>query len=276
MKLKILLAVAGVAIASSFGILSAGASGLVPHRAVYDLLPMDEIARQNGLRGRMVYEFRGDTCDGYSTTVRFVLESLNREGETLVNDIRSTSFEDPAYEVFQSATSTYVNNALSGEMRGTASRSDEGFDVAHSKPDESTGKIAGPARLPTEFMEHILAQARIGEKFVSSRIIDGSPDGVEVLFSTAIVGTYHDGLGETENEPEINKLAGMTAGYWPMTVSYFQQEGETRGEDEPIYAVKFLVYENGISREMTLLYPEFSLQGRLINLKLYDVIDCSE
>ena len=91
------------------------------------------------------------------------------------------------------------------------------------------------------------------------------------MFSTAVIGAFQTGLGDTGSEPEIEKLDGLTGGFWPMTVSYFEPNAENRSEEQPIYAVKFLVYQNGVSRDMTLVYPNFQLSGKLIDLKISKV-----
>ena len=272
-KLISSLAVVVSAAAVSVGIAQAKIGQLIPHRAVYDLVPVGA-TQQGGLRGRMVYEFKGDACEGYSTNVRFVLENISAQGQRVINDVRSTSFEDPEYTQFQSAMSTYMNNSLSGEMRGSAIREGEEFRIVHTKPENEDQTVAGDARMPTEYMEYILDGAEQGESFVSSRIIDGSPEGVEVMFSTAVIGAFQSGLGDTGSEPEIEKLNGLTGGFWPMTVSYFEPNAENRSEEQPIYAVKFLVYQNGVSRDMTLVYPNFQLRGKLIDLKIFETANC--
>ena len=49
------------------------ATGLVAHRAVYDLELKDASERSgiSGMSGRMVYEFDGNYCTGFTTNFRF-------------------------------------------------------------------------------------------------------------------------------------------------------------------------------------------------------------
>ncbi|MFX7739643.1 DUF1849 family protein, partial [Acinetobacter baumannii] len=69
-----------------------------PHRAVYDV----SLARSapgsgtSDMNGRLVYELRGSACEGYTQDMRFVTTSSSSDGSEQVNDIRSTSFEDPS------------------------------------------------------------------------------------------------------------------------------------------------------------------------------------
>ena len=60
----------------------AGAMPLAPHRAVYDL-KLKEAHGQRSLqsaRGRIVYDFSGTACDGYTLKFRQVTELDSGEG----------------------------------------------------------------------------------------------------------------------------------------------------------------------------------------------------
>ena len=64
---------------------------------------------------------------------------------------------------------------------------------------------------------------------------------------------------------------------WPVTISYFaqQDEGKPRiGEQMPVYAITFEIYENGISRALTLDYSDFTLSGKLTSLDLKKATPC--
>ena len=52
------------------------ATGLIAHRAIYDLELKDASERSgiSGMSGRMVYEFDGNDCTGYTTNFRFVTQ----------------------------------------------------------------------------------------------------------------------------------------------------------------------------------------------------------
>ena len=54
----------------------AHASALAPHRAVYDLELKNASDRSGitGMYGRMVYEFNGSACEGYTVSFRFVTQ----------------------------------------------------------------------------------------------------------------------------------------------------------------------------------------------------------
>ena len=74
---------------------AADASTLVPHRAVYDLELKDASERSgiSGMYGRMVYEFNGSACEGYTVSFRFVTQVDTGE-EVRLTDQQTTTYED--------------------------------------------------------------------------------------------------------------------------------------------------------------------------------------
>src|SRR5579863_5517641 len=68
---------------------------LVPHRAIYDL-SLGETrgdSQITGVSGRIVYDFGGSACDGYSLDFRQVSEVDTGEGKVSISDLRSTTWE---------------------------------------------------------------------------------------------------------------------------------------------------------------------------------------
>ncbi len=68
---------------------------LVPHRAIYDL-SLGEVRGDSqvaGVSGRIVYDFGGNACEGYSLDFRQVSELDTGEGKASTSDLRSTTWE---------------------------------------------------------------------------------------------------------------------------------------------------------------------------------------
>ncbi len=60
-----------------------------------------------------------------------------------------------------------------------------------------------------------------------------------------------------------------------MTISYFDQaRKKPEGEQTPVYAIGFELYENGISRALTLDYGDFVVVGEMSQLELKDAPAC--
>jgi hypothetical protein len=68
-------------------------------------------------------------------------------------------------------------------------------------------------------------------------------------------------------------FAGMTR--WPVTISYFDRAvAENKGEQQPIYAITFELYENGVSRALLLDYGDFVLTGEMKSIEMKDAKPC--
>ena len=58
-----------------------------------------------------------------------------------------------------------------------------------------------------------------------------------------------------------------------MAISYFNEEGE--GDGVPVYSISFKLYRNGVTRDLTMDYGDFSLQGELAQLEYLKSEPCS-
>src|SRR3954447_17423036 len=90
---------------------AAGASFL-PHQAMYEL----SLVKSRGstsiesARGRILYNFSGSACEGYTSDFRQVSELDSGEGKTTLSDLRSTSWEDGSGKSYRFKIDTRMNN----------------------------------------------------------------------------------------------------------------------------------------------------------------------
>ena len=62
---------------------------------------------------------------------------------------------------------------------------------------------------------------------------------------------------------------------WPVTVSYYDRDARTNsGEQTPVYAMSFELYENGVSRKLVLDYNDFVITGALGKFEVKDTRPC--
>lgn len=263
---------AGTCIAGS-GIASASASpasGLAPHRAVYDLQLKDASERSGiaGMYGRMVYEFNGSPCDGYTVSFRFVTQ-INTGEETRLTDQQTTTYEDLKNGSFRFLTRSFTDEKLDKEVRGTAHEVEKGVSVDLTSPDTKQVELAA-SRFPTEHMLQVIEHAKKGDRFFESRIFDGSDSGDKTLMTTAVVGK--------KEKPRAGDVDADKAGtfskqaFWPVSVAYYNDTSE--GDELPVYRMSFKLYENGITRDLTMDYGEFTLTGKLAKLELFKQQEC--
>jgi hypothetical protein len=263
---------AGACVAGS-GVTSAYANpagGLAPHRAVYDLQLKDASERSGiaGMYGRMVYEFNGSPCDGYTVSFRFVTQ-VNTGEETRLTDQQTTTYEDLKNGSFRFLTRSFTDEKLDKEVRGTAREQKSGVSVDLTAPDTKQVELAA-SRFPTEHMLEVIDHAKKGERFFESRIFDGSDSGDKTLMTTAVVGKKEE---PKAGDPDADKAGTFSKqAFWPVSVAYYNDTSD--GDALPVYRMSFKLYENGITRDLTMDYGEFVLSGKLAKLEMLKQQDC--
>lgn len=246
---------------------------LAPHRAVYDL----KLAKSHGsrgvqgVRGRILYDFSGNACEGYVLNFRQVSELEPSEGKVAISDLRSTTWEDAAAKVFRFNSENLLDDKTTDKVDGHAERKGTAVAVSLSKPKDKTFDVPVGAVFPTEHMRRIIAAARDGKSIMELTVYDGSETG-EKLYNTLTVIGRPIAPGEklpqdaTAKFPELAKLTR-----WPVTISYFDRLDEKTqqgGEQTPVYSISFELYENGISRALVLDYTDFTITGEMTSLEL--------
>ena len=249
---------------------------LQPHRAVYDMTlgAVASSASIASVSGRMVFEFTGSTCEGYTVNSRFVTQIDDEDGRRRVTDLRSSTYESPQAERLQFLNQTYVNRALQDEVKGVAERADGRLKIELSEPEEAELTVETAALFPTAHMIALIEAAEAGENFFQADLFDGSDDGRTVYATTAVIGERGQGIGEAllDNPAALDAL-GEERAHWPVTLSYFDL-GAERGEQTPNYELSFLLYDDGISRDLTLDYGEFTLEATLTELEMLEAESC--
>ncbi|MBZ9661095.1 cell envelope integrity EipB family protein [Mesorhizobium sp. ESP-6-4] len=240
---------------------------LQAHRAVYDLTLNKASDRSGitGITGRMVYEFNGSACEGYTVKFRFVTQIATADG-TKLTDQQTTTFEDAEGKTFSFVTKSFTDQNLDKEVKGTATREQKGLKVEIDKPEKNSLELAA-TQFPTQHLVELIGKAEKGENFYQTNLFDGSEDANKVMTTTVIVGKKTDVQKSDPEAPALAKLA--TDKYWPVDIAYFD-DTDNKGEEVPEYRISFKLHENGITRDLVMDYGEFSMTGKLVNLSLFD------
>ena len=246
---------------------------LAPHRAIYDL----KLSKSSGsrgiqaVRGRIVYDFSGNACDGYELNFRQVSELDSGEGKAALSDLRSTTWEDGEARTFRFNSENKLDNRQTDSVDGSAERNASAVAIDLSKPASRKFTVPVNAVFPTEHMRRIIAAARDGKTVLDFPVYDGSETG-EKLYNTLTVIGRAIVPGQkpfTDAGTKIPEMAGLTR--WPVTISYFEkkdEKAEQTGEQTPVYAITFELFENGISRALVLDYNDFTITGEMSSLEL--------
>ncbi|GAA5540903.1 MULTISPECIES: cell envelope integrity protein EipB [Brucella/Ochrobactrum group] len=266
---KVVVAASGTAACVWAGLASVAQAAstvtLVPHRAVYDLTldRADEKSGISGLTGRMVYEFNGSACEGYTTNFRFVTRIDMEEQPQRVTDQQTTTFEGSDGKSFRFVNKTFVDKELVKEVRGDAKLEGGKTVVELSKPKENKIDLRG-TQFPTQHMEELIGKAEAGQKFYQTSLFDASEDADRVVATTVVVGK-----GQTPSDDETKFMGPFSKDpVWPVTIAYFDDKEKQDGL--PIYRINFKLYRNGITRDLTMDYGDFAMRGKLVKLDVFD------
>ena len=280
------LAIAAVAVAAFLESASAAGPGkvddpsasipLAPHRAVYDL-KLGQLRGKRSLeavRGRIVYDFAGNICDGYDLRFRQVTELDSGEGKYALSDLRSTSWEEGVARSLRFGSENYLDRKLVDTVDGHADKGSDGVTVTLLKPKPKTTDI-GTAVFPSEHMRRIIAAGRAGEKLLEVTVYDGSETGDKVYQSLTVIGKKIAPDAQAPNDAAASQAAMARLDRWPVTISYFDR-AKQGGEQTPVYAITFEAYENGVARALLLDYGDFTVEGTLTSLEMKTAKPCDK
>jgi hypothetical protein len=270
------MAAAGLVACFAAGAPAEAATVLAPHKAIYDL----QLVRSQGkrpveaVRGRILYDFTGSPCEGYALTFRQVSEIDSGEGKVALSDLRAATWEEGDAKSFRFNSENKVNDNTVDAVDGNAGRDASGVSVKLSKPTEKSFDLDAKVAFPTEHVRRVIEAAEAGKRLLELSVFDGSESGDKVFSTLAVIGNV---INPGEKLPD-DAAAGNTAlaglRRWPVTISYFDQSTPNTGEQTPAYAIGFELYENGISRALSLDYGDFVVSGTMSQLELKDAGAC--
>jgi hypothetical protein len=250
---------------------------LVPHRAIYEMT-LDEARSASGISGidgRMVFEFTGSHCDGYSLNMRMVTQMTDSQGQTNLTDLRSSTWEQGDGKKFRFQSAQYLNDKLGDVTMGRAVRATPRapVEVKLSQPLREELDLGGPIFFPTQHSIALIEKALSGQKVFQARIYDGSEKGHKVYETTAFIGVkVRPGADGTTLEAAARKKNLGDLPSWPVSIGYFEQKD---GDLTPTYQIDFRLYENGVSRELLIDYGDFTIHGVLTSLEYLKAKECS-
>jgi hypothetical protein len=249
---------------------------LVAHRAVYEMTLDDARSASGitGIDGRMVFEFTGSECDGYSLNMRMVTQMTDSQGQTNLTDLRSSTWEQADGQKFRFQSSQYLNDKLGDVTMGRAVRAAPSADVKVNISQPAHGELDLPGRVlfPTQHSLALIDAALSGQSMFQAQIYDGSEKGRKVYDTTAFIGKMIQPGAEAARleAPAKDKGLGDLAS-WPVSIGYFEAKG---GDLIPSYQIDFRLYANGVSRELLIDYGDFSIHGTLTSLEYLKATEC--
>ncbi|MDO8400005.1 MAG: cell envelope integrity EipB family protein [Bradyrhizobium sp.] len=275
----LLTAAAVVIVGFAGGGAEAAASGpFLAHQALYELKLLKSRGSNsiNSARGRILYNFSGSACEGYTSEFRQVSELDSGEGKLTLSDLRSTSWEDGDGKSYRFKIATRMNDTDSSPVDGMAERSGNQITVKLKQPEAKTFTLDGTTVFPTEQIQRIITAAREGKSVLELMVYDGSDNGEKVYNTLSVIGQPIPGDRSIETpDPSTANDVMKSLKRWPVTVSYYDRDAKAKdGEQTPVYAMSFELFENGVSRALVLDYNDFVISGALGKFDVKDSKPC--
>src|ERR1700693_4778623 len=232
------LAVVAMTTGVAAGDADAAASGaFLPHQALYELSLVKSRGSSsiNSARGRILYNFSGSACEGYTSEFRQVSELDSGEGKMTLSDLRSTSWEDGAGKSYRFKIDTRMNDTDTSPVDGIAERSGDHITVKLTQPESKTFTLDGATVFPTEQIQRIVAAAREGKSVLELTVYDGSDNGEKVYNTLSVIGQPIPGDRAIDSpDPSTQNDVMKTMTRWPVTVSYYDRDAKANeGEQTP-------------------------------------------
>ena len=276
----VLTMIAAVAVGTGLTVGSAQATGpgFLSHQALYELSLLKSRGAKavNAARGRILYNFTGSACEGYTSEFRQVSELNSGEGKSTLSDLRSTSWEDGEGKSYRFKIDTRMNDSDAPSVDGIAERVGDKIRVKLKQPAEKTFNLEGGVVFPTEQIHRIIDAARSGKSILELMVYDGSDNGEKVYNTMSVIGQPIPGdrsIASPDPSTANDRMKALTR--WPVTVSYYDRDARAKdGEQTPVYAMSFELFENGVSRALVLDYNDFVISGALGKFDVKDSKPC--
>ena len=250
---------------------------LLPHRAVYDLSLGKTRGNSQvvGVRGRILYDFDGSACEGYSLKFRQVSELDSGEGKISTSDLRSTTWEGGDAKSFKFNSENFLDQKLVDAVDGHAERGASATAVDLAKPEHKMLDIDAAVVFPSEHMVRVVEAARAGKTILEFPVFDGSDTGEKVYDTLTVIGAKLTASERKHGDAADDAPQLAAAVRWPVAISYFEKTSSKKNtEQTPTYSIGFELYENGISRALSLDYNDFLVNGKLTSLELKEIKPC--
>lgn len=235
------------------------ASGLSPHRAVYDisLAATKSSAQIANVSGQMFYEFKAG-CDAWNTNHKFKLnyEYADSPGMQILTDFST-------YEPFDGKSITFStrrrkDGEVVEEFRGHADRETDGTGKAiFTAPPALSFDLSKETLFPAAHTISIMKAVKAGQKFHHAEIFDGS-DGEGPVEVNTVIGKI-----VAQDDLSVGKTIDVGLMQSPARRARLAFYAKDEESGAPEYEMDVTFHENGVISDMLIEYHDFSVRKTL-------------
>jgi EipB-like len=254
----------GIALAltcTGLGAGPAGATEIMPHRALYtmSLGRATGDAGVTGAAGTMAYQW-GESCDGWTIEQRYRLKMGYAESPDVSIASNFVTWEAKNGLDYRFNQKETRNGADNDEIRGTA-RLDgpgKGGTIVFEKPEGKNFELPVGALFPSAHTIFLIERAQAGESFISRHVFDGATVENAVLVSAVIGPKVEPDAEAVKKSPLLNRPG------WRVRLAFFPADPKA---EKPDYELGMLLLDNGVSRDMVIDYGDYSIRAKLDDIE---------
>ncbi len=236
---------------------------LASHKAIYDIRMKSTQTGSQVLdvRGKMLFVFK-KSCDGWISNHKFALDYEYTGTPPVQIESNFTSFEDFGGKLMNFSSSRTTNGEADQQLRGLAkiamANAEGSKSIAqYSIPEDLSFGLTQETLFPAMHTIKLIEAAEKGEKIFSAHVFDGSDDKGPVDIN-AVIGK------KTLIQPESKLDKTLTGGPgWTMRLAVFPNEAD-ENQTTSDYEMTMNLLENGVIKDMTIDYHNFSVTQKLV------------
>lgn len=239
----------------------AGAAEVIPHHAVYELsLKSGGHGEISDVAGTIEFDWE-DACDGWAVSYRMDMLFLYQGGNAMEFGMNVASWESKDGRRYRFFVKRLEGDQVTEEFRGEAELNESGGSgkAEYSLPEVKTVELPDGTLFPTAHSLRVLDIVAQGERFFWATFFDGS-DGEGVLGVNAVVTERKDGDAAAGKAWPL--LAGAAVSN--VQLAFFRSSDESA---LPESEQRLMMFDNGITSELVFDYGDFSVAGKLKELK---------
>ncbi len=224
-----------------------------------------------------------ETCDGWETRTRTVLDLAFRDSSNFTNERYFDSWESKTGRDYKFSVHTFKNGQTIEAFQGRANLKKAGgeayYEAVGEKGEPSGKSYALPlpegTMLPVEHAKALLDRAERGASFFRSVVLNGVSRAGPRILSVAIGEPVDDGetprMAFDASPEDVARLLNAPA--WRMSSARFNLY---EGREMPDTELFLQLHKSGVTESFEQTFSDFSLSARLIYLRYLDPPQCDK
>ncbi len=225
-----------------------------------------------GGEGTSTWNLSPPECGRYDLETRTTLR-LDYQLQVEFRSERLVSSEQEASGTWSFRTSSQDFGQEGDVAEGSASRSPDGIRVRLDAPETEEIELASTIS-PVGLRSLLVDRAIAGERFVETEVYDARIQAEERLAAAALILPWDGSRRHAEDDPAVPMprpgLKGLRR--WVVYQDLFEEHAD--GDGRPISTSSFVLYENGVADDISIVLPEGIVHGRLTRLDLPEAPRC--